>query len=154
MSSSTSHRSGAHRRGAHGGGDGHGGDEGGGGGGGGGPLVKVAFGRNQSEAELLQGLLSGAGIPSVLKRSGGFDNPDFLAAGPHDVYVVSDLARKAREVLAETLLDGEDDEEAQLREEFRRLRGDGETSAGRLAAWVAAAALGGLILVWILYQLS
>jgi hypothetical protein len=154
MSSSTSHKRGAHGRGAHGGG-GHGGEGGGGGGGGGGgPLVKVAFGRNQSEAELLQGLLSQAGIPSILKRSGGFDNPDFLSAGPHDVYVVSDLAQKAREVLAETMVESEGDEEAELMEQRRLARGGGETSPARLAAWVAAAAIGSLILVWVLYQLS
>ena len=103
---------------------------------------------------MLQGLLSGAGIPSVLKRSGGFDNPDFLAAGPHDVYVVSDLARKAREVLADTLLEPEGAEEGELQGEIRRLRGGEPLSPGRLAVWVAAAALAGLILVWVLYQLS
>jgi hypothetical protein len=154
MPSSTSHRQGARDRGAHGGGGAPGDEGGGGGGGGGGPLVKVAFGRNQAEAEMLQGLLTGAGIPSVLKRSGGFDNPDFLAAGPHDIYVVSDLAQKARELLADTLLDDEGAEEAELQEQIGRLRGGGEISAVRLAVWVAAAALGGLILVWILYQLS
>jgi hypothetical protein len=154
MSSSTSHKRGPHQRGAHGGGGGHGGEGGGGGGGGGGPLVKVAFGRNQAEAEMLQGLLTGAGIPSILKRSGGFDNPDFLSAGPHDVYVASDLAEKARGVLAATMIDTEADETAQLLEQRRLAGGGGETSAARLAIWVTAAALGGLILVWILYQLS
>jgi hypothetical protein len=155
MSSSTSHKSGAHRRGAHGGGGSHGGgDGGGGGGGGGGPLVKVAFGRNQAEAEMLQGLLVDAGIPSILKRSGGFDNPDFLSAGPHDVYVVSDLAQKARDLLAETMIESEGDEQAELLEQRRLARGGNETSAATLAIWLAAAALGGLILVWILYQLS
>jgi hypothetical protein len=44
--------------------------------------VKVGFARNQSEAELMQGLLLEEGIPSFLKRSRGFDVPDFLAAGP------------------------------------------------------------------------
>ena len=155
MPSSTSHKRGAHQRGAHSGGGGSHGDEGGGGGGGGGgPLVKVAFGRNQAEAEMLQGLLTEAGIPSVLKRSGGFDNPDFLSAGPHDVYVVSDLAQKARDVLAETMIESETDEAADLREQRRLARGGDQTSAGTLAIWVLAAAIGGLILVWILYQLS
>ena len=155
MPSSTSHKRGAHQRGAHSGGGGSHGDEGGGGGGGGGgPLVKVAFGRNQAEAEMLQGLLTEAGIPSVLKRSGGFDNPDFLSAGPHDVYVVSDLAQKARDVLAETMIESETDEAADLREQRRLARGGDQTSAGTLALWVVAAAIGGLILVWILYQLS
>lgn len=156
MSSSTSHKRGSHSRGAHGGGGSHqGGDGGGGGGGGGGPLVKVGFGRNQAEAEMLQGLLSEAGIPSVLKRSGGFDNPDFLAAGPHDVFVNSDLAQKARDLLAETMIEDEADARVELEEQRRLARGEtGETSAARLALWVGAAFLGALILVWVLYQLS
>jgi hypothetical protein len=154
MSSSTSHKRGAHSRGAHGGSGGTPGDEGGGGDGGGGPLVKVGFGRNQPEAELLQGLLTEAGIPSVLKRSGGFDNPDFLSAGPHDVYVASDTAQKARDVLAETMIESEGDETAELLEQRRLARGGDRTSAGTLAIWVLAAAIGGLILVWLLYQLS
>jgi hypothetical protein len=146
-----------HKRGAHGGGGGsHHGDEGGGGGGGGdgGKLVKVAFARNQAEAELLQGLLLDAGIPSVLKRSAGFDNPDFLSAGPHDVWVAAGAARQARGVLAETMLESEGEERAELAGEARRLLGGGETSAARLALWVAAAFLGAVILVWVLYQLS
>ena len=154
MSSSTSHKRGSHGRGAHGGSGGTPGDEGGGGGGGGGPLVKVGFGRNQPEAELLQGLLTEAGIPSVLKRSGGFDNPAFLSAGPHDVYVASDTAQKARDVLAETMIESEGDETAELLEQRRLARGGDRTPAGTLAIWVLAAAIGGLILVWILYQLS
>src|SRR3954453_19236249 len=112
MSTSPSHRSqgSAHKRGAHGGGGGDsgGGDEGGGGGGGGdGRLVKVAFARNQVEGEMLQGLLSEADIPSVLKRSFGFDNPDFLAGGPHDVMVNQGAAQRAREVLAKTMIEDE-----------------------------------------------
>ena len=157
MSRSTSPSPSAHRRGAHGGGgSGHGGEDGGGGGGGGGgPLVKVAFARNQAEAEMIQGLLSEAGIPSILHRSGGFDTPEFLASGPRDVKVVSDLAQKARAVLADILVEEGEDREWEEIEEGARLRGNGgETSAGRLALWVAAAFIGALILVWILYQLS
>lgn len=155
MSTSTSHKRGSHRRGAHGGGGGHDDSGGGGGGGGGGPLVKVAFARNQSEAEMLQGLLSEAGIPSILKRSGGFDNPDFLAAGPHDVYVVKALAERAREVLAETLIESEDEERTEIEEQRRLARGEtGQTSAGQLAFWVGTAFLGAVALVWVLYQLS
>src|SRR3954447_9794146 len=117
MSTSTSRRppSGGHQRGAHGGGDFHGGDEGGGGGGGGGDkLVKIAFARNQIEGEMLQGLLSEAGIPSMLKRSAGFDNPDFLPSGPRDVYVASAQAQKARQVLADVLVEDEADEVTEL----------------------------------------
>lgn len=103
---------------------------------------------------MLQGLLLGADIPSVLKRSRGFDNPDFLAAGPHDVFVNSDLAQKARGVLAETMVDSEAEERAEITGEARLRREGTETSPGRLALWVAIAFLGALILVWLLYQLS
>jgi hypothetical protein len=64
-----------------------------------GPLVRVASARNQAEGELLQGLLLEAGVPSLLRRSAGFDVPDFLAAGPRDVLVPQSGALTAREVL-------------------------------------------------------
>jgi hypothetical protein len=41
------------------------------------------------------------GVPSVLRRSAGFDVPEFLAAGPRDVLVAEDWAEVAREVLQE-----------------------------------------------------
>jgi Putative prokaryotic signal transducing protein len=160
MSISTSHRPPSeHRRGAHGGGghSGGGGDEGGGGGGGGGggDLVKVAFARNQVEAEMLQGLLSEAGIPSMLKRSGAFDNPEFLAAGPRDVYVAAEAAQRARQVLAETMLEDEGQEGREIEEERRLARGEtGVVGPGRLAFWLAVAVIGAVILVWLLYQLT
>lgn len=71
-----------------------------------GRLVKVAYGQNQAEAEMIQGLLSEHGIPSMLKRAPGFDVPDFLAAGPHQVFVTESAAETAREVLAGTPGDG------------------------------------------------
>ncbi len=159
MSTSTSRRppGSGHQRGAHGGGGAGGGEEGGGGGGGGGggDLVKVAFARNQVEAEMLQGLLSEAGIPSVLRRSFGFDNPDFLAGGPHDVMVNQAAAKRAREVLAETMIEDEDEERAELEEQRRLARGEtGVTSPARLAFWVGVAAVGAAILIWLLYQAS
>ena len=52
-----------------------------------GELVRVAGGRNQAEAELIQGMLLEEGVPSMLRRSRGFDVPDMLAAGPRDVMV-------------------------------------------------------------------
>ena len=61
--------------------------------------VRVARAQNQPEAELLQGLLLEAGIPSLARRSGGFDVPDFLAAGPRDVLVPRGGEEAAREVL-------------------------------------------------------
>jgi hypothetical protein len=66
-----------------------------------GPLVRVAGAHNQAEGEMLQGLLLEVGVPSLLRRSAGFDVPDFLAAGPRDVLVPSSGAATAREVLLE-----------------------------------------------------
>lgn len=157
MSSSTSktHSQSGHQRGAHGGGGYSGGGEtgGGGGGGNGGDLVKVAFARNQVEGELLQGLLAEAGIPSILKRSMGFDNPEFLASGPRDVMVNAGNAERAREVLADVTIEGERDEAAELEEERRLARGEtGVVSPGRLAFWIVVVAVGGCLLAWLLYQ--
>jgi hypothetical protein len=87
---------------AGGGGGGSDEGEGGGGGGGGGRLVKVAYAHNEAEAEMIQGLLSAHGIPSMLKRTPGFDVPDFLAAGPRQVFVAEETAELAREVLEGT----------------------------------------------------
>jgi hypothetical protein len=64
-----------------------------------GELVRVAGGRNQAEAELIQGLLLEEGVPSVLRRTAGFDVPDYLAAGPRDVLVPEAGAEAARELL-------------------------------------------------------
>lgn len=157
-STSTKHRGGSHSRGAHGShGGGEGGDQGGGGGGGGGGgrLVKVAFGRTQAEAEMLQGLLSEAGIPSVLKRSGGFDNPDFMVAGPHDVMVNREQAPRAREVLSETMIEDEGEERAELEGEIAgALGGVQGTSPARLAIWVVGLTVAAIVLIWIVYEIS
>jgi hypothetical protein len=67
-----------------------------------GELVRVAGGRNQAEAELIQNLLLEEGVPSILRRTAGFDVPDFLAAGPRDVLVPDSGAEVAREVLHST----------------------------------------------------
>jgi hypothetical protein len=64
-----------------------------------GELVKVARARHQAEAELLQQLLLEEGIPSLARRSGGFDVPDFLASGPRDILVPASGAEVARELL-------------------------------------------------------
>jgi len=61
--------------------------------------VKVAWARNQAEGEFIQGLLLEEGVPSMLRRSAGFDVPDFLAAGPRDVLVPRSGEATAREVL-------------------------------------------------------
>ena len=62
-----------------------------------GELVRVGSGRNQAEAELIQGLLLEEGIPSLVRRAAAFDVPDFLAAGQRDVLVPESGAATARE---------------------------------------------------------
>jgi hypothetical protein len=69
-----------------------------------GDLVRVFGAHNQAEAELIQGLLLEEGVPSMLRRSRGFDVPDMLAAGPRDVMVPASGAAPAREVLLEAEL--------------------------------------------------
>ncbi len=64
-----------------------------------GELVKVAWARNEAEGEFIQGLLLEEGVPSMLRRSAGFDVPDFLAGGPRDVMVPISGAQTAREIL-------------------------------------------------------
>jgi len=64
-----------------------------------GPLVRVGTARNQAEAELLEGMLLEEGIPSLVRRTGGFDVPDFLASGPRDILVPAAGADLAREML-------------------------------------------------------
>ena len=73
-----------------------------------GPLVTVASARNQAEAELVQNLLLEEGIPSLVRRTGGFDVPDFLAAGPRDILVPASGATAAREVLLQADLLGQE----------------------------------------------
>jgi len=74
-----------------------------------GQLCVVASGRNQSEAELIANLLLEEGIPSVTRRSRGFDVPDMLAAGRRDLLVAESGLSAARDVLMESEIidDGE-----------------------------------------------
>jgi hypothetical protein len=65
-----------------------------------GALVKAARAQNQPEAEFIEALLLEEGIPSLLRRSGGADVPDFLAAGPRDILVPESALEAAREALA------------------------------------------------------
>jgi hypothetical protein len=67
-----------------------------------GDLVRVVGANNQTEAEFIQALLLEEGVPSLLRRSRGFDVPDFLAAGPRDVLVPASGAPTAREVLLQS----------------------------------------------------
>ncbi|HUE26056.1 MAG TPA: hypothetical protein VMP89_04730 [Solirubrobacteraceae bacterium] len=69
-----------------------------------GKLLRVAGARNQAEGEFIQSMLLEEGVPSVLRRSAGFDVPDFLAAGPRDVLVPESGVETAREVLLQAEL--------------------------------------------------
>ena len=64
-----------------------------------GPLVKVAWVRNQAEGEFMQSLLLEQGVPSLLRRTAGFDVPDMLFAGPRDLLVAASGLQTARETL-------------------------------------------------------
>jgi hypothetical protein len=61
--------------------------------------VRVAVAANQSEAELLQGVLADAGIPSTWRRTGG-DLPELLSAGYREIYVPQAAAGEAQALLA------------------------------------------------------
>lgn len=110
----------------------------------GGELVRVAGGRNQAEAEMIQGMLLEEGIPSILRRTRGFDVPDFLAAGPRDVLVSEAGAEAARTMLvdAEIVSNGQPEPGA--------LPGVG--SPTRLFVWILVALAVAVAIVWLLYQ--
>jgi uncharacterized protein YbaR (Trm112 family) len=105
-----------------------------------GRLVRVAGARNQAEAEFIQGLLLEEGVPSMLRRSAGFDVPDFLAAGPRDILVTEAALVTAREVL----LQGEliSDEPPQR-----------VVAPARLLAGLLIALAVGALVVWLLSRL-
>ncbi len=67
-----------------------------------GDLVRVTGARNLADGEMIQAILLDQGIPSMLRRTRGFDVPDFLAGGPRDVMVPESGYGAAREVLAGT----------------------------------------------------
>src|SRR4051794_29290305 len=115
--------------------------------------VKVGFARNQAEAELIQGLLLEEGIPSFLKRSRGFDVPDFLAAGPRDILVPEAGAEAARQTLAATELEGEGGERAGPGGRAD-LAGSGEVSPGRLLTWIIVGLAAAAGIVWAIYQVT
>ena len=110
----------------------------------GGDLVKIAGGRNQAEAELIQGMLLEQGIPSVQRRTRGFDVPDFLAAGPRDIMVPTAAAEDAHALLAET--EGRETPIAPP-------PAGGGQEAGRLLVGMLIALAAAALIVWVLYQL-
>ena len=106
-----------------------------------GPLVRVAGARNQTEGEFIQGLLLEEGVPSMLRRSAGFDVPDFLAAGPRDVLVPQAAVEAAREVLLQAELIGEEQPGRPV-------------APGRLLVGLLVALAIGALLVWLLGELA
>ena len=105
-----------------------------------GELVRVAGGRNLAEAELIQGILLDQGIPSVQRRSRGFDVPDFLAAGPRDILVAQAAAHEAHALLTDADL---------IQQHSAEAGGDG---AARLAAGLLVAVALAAVIVWALVE--
>jgi uncharacterized protein YbaR (Trm112 family) len=103
-----------------------------------GRLIRVAGGRNQAEAEFIQGLLLEEGVPSLLRRSAGFDVPDFLAAGPRDVLVPQAGVATAREVLLQAELISAEPAGAVI-------------APGRLLAGLLLALAAGALVVWLMF---
>jgi len=112
-----------------------------------GELVRVAGGRHQAEAELIQGMLLEEGVPSILRRSPGFDVPDFLAAGPRDVFVPLAGMEVAKEVLLEA------DMAPQERSAEEAPRSDA-SQAARLVVAIAGGGAFTALITWGLIQLS
>jgi hypothetical protein len=71
-----------------------------------GELVRVVSAQHQAEAEMVQGILLEEGIPSMTRRSAGFDVPDMLAAGRRDILVPASGLPAARDVLMQADLLG------------------------------------------------
>lgn len=108
-----------------------------------GELVKVGFANNQAEAEMIQMMLREEGIPTTLRRSAGFDVPDFLAAGPRDVMAPSSAAEAARQLLNEAHLSGTSHNGSGRR---------GGSQALRLAAMIVLALILMALVVWVLNE--
>lgn len=64
-----------------------------------GPLRCVVVALNQAEADMLEDMLASEGIPSVVRRIGRADVPDFLAAGRRELLVPESALTAARELL-------------------------------------------------------
>jgi hypothetical protein len=106
-----------------------------------GELVRVAWSRNQAESDLIQNLLLEEGVPSIARRSAGFDVPDFLAAGPRDILVPESGVEVARATLA-----GSDIDPPAPAGESGPSRGQ----AARILAFVVAGAGAAALIAWAL----
>jgi hypothetical protein len=106
-----------------------------------GELVRVVGARNQAEAEFIQGMLLEEGVPSMVRRSAGFDVPDFLAAGPRDVLVPQSGLPAAREVLLQAeIITAEPDPT--------------RTPPLKLLAWLLVALAVGALIAWAVITLQ
>jgi hypothetical protein len=115
-----------------------------------GELVRVGSGRNQAEAELIQGLLLEEGIPSLVRRAAAFDVPDFLAAGQRDVLVPESGAATARELLSDQRAGG-----SGAAVGARSVGAENRAShALRLGAAIALGALLAALVAWVLIGLA
>src|SRR4051812_40898574 len=95
--------------------------------------VRVAFTRNQAESDLVQNILLEEGIPSMARRTRGFDVPDFLAAGPRDVLVPESGAAVARALLREA-------------DVAETIEPDSARNPAATQVWILLAVLGGGVL--------
>jgi hypothetical protein len=77
-------------------------------------------------------------VPSTLRRSRGFDVPDFLAAGPRDVLVPASGASTARDVLLESDL-------------ASTLPGDGGDPPWRVLGWLLVACALVAAIAWLFF---
>jgi hypothetical protein len=102
-----------------------------------GELVRVVSAQHQAEAEMVQGILLEEGIPSMSRRSAGFDVPDMLAAGRRDILVPASGAAAARDVLMQ----------AELLDEARP--GPAVANPGRLLLGLMAAVIAVGLIAWI-----
>lgn len=112
-----------------------------------GKATKVAFARNQAEAEMIQGLLLEEGVPSFVRRSPGFDVPDFLAAGPREILVPEAGAEVSRELLQGTQVLGGSDLEERSEMQAKVASVFGPIPALRLFLIIAAVAVAAFLLV-------
>lgn len=120
-------------------------------------LVSVAFANDRAEGDMIQGLLDGAGIPSVLQQTGvngpqlgfGLLNP---GGGSQRVMVHPDQAEAARAMLGEAVASSEPEDRGESdnslygeETEGRKPRSYGLIGAyGRIWAW----SLGAMILAF------
>ena len=107
--------------------------------------VRVTGARNLAEAELIQGMLLDQGVPSILRRTRGFDVPDFLAAGPRDVLVPSSGYEAARGLLRDADMLSREAEPGEL---------PGIGSPAKLAVGVLVAVALAALVFLLLYQLA